>query len=99
MSGCCILFPACQFAGAVVAGVRLPSSVSSSSPVVAAVRVALARSQRLVALAPHTLRVFNAERSHAGPMTSDAPQDALPALAAAAVRPRHSKINVLRSIW
>ncbi len=50
VSGCCVLFPARYVAGAVVACVRLSSSVPSSSPVVAAVRLALARSQRLVAL-------------------------------------------------
>ena len=47
VSGCGVLFPARFVARAVLAGVRLSFSVSSSSPVVAAVRLALARSLRL----------------------------------------------------
>ena len=59
-----VLFPARYFAGAVVAGGRLSSSVSSVSPVVAAVGLALARSQRLAALgvradAPRTRTVLD----------------------------------------
>ena len=61
VSGCCVLFPARFVAGAVVACVRLSSSVPSSSPVVAAVRLALARSQRLAALAPHIARPFTSK--------------------------------------
>jgi len=57
----------------VVAGGRLSSSVSSSSPVVAAVRLALARSLRLAALARYILSPFNAEVSDGSqpPMTFD----------------------------
>ncbi len=50
MSGRCVLFPARFVAGAVVAGGWLSPGVSSSSPVVAAVGLAVAASQRLVAL-------------------------------------------------
>ena len=45
--GCGVLFPSRFVARAVLAGVRLSSSVPSASPVVAAVRLALARSLRL----------------------------------------------------
>jgi hypothetical protein len=51
VSGGCALFPSRFAAGAVLAGVRLSSSVPASFPVVPAVRLALARSQRLAALA------------------------------------------------
>jgi hypothetical protein len=61
-----VLFPARFVARAVVAGVRLSSSVPSSSPVVAAVGLAVARSQRLAALAPHIMHPFNAEVSDGG---------------------------------
>ena len=81
MSGGGVVFPARFVAGAVLAGVRLSSSVPASSPVVAAVRLALARSLRLAALAPHTLRDFNAERSHAGPITPVLQKGKLPAWA------------------
>ena len=84
MSGSSVLFPAHVVARAVVAGGRLSSSVSSVSPVVAAVRVALAASQWLAALAPHALRVFNAKRSHAGRLTPGSQRDGVPALADAA---------------
>ena len=55
MSRCWVLFPARFVARAVVGCVRSSSSVPASSPVVAAVRLALARSQRLVALASHSV--------------------------------------------
>jgi hypothetical protein len=51
VSGCCVLFPSRYFAGAVLACVRLSSCVSSVSPVVAAVGLAVAASQRLAAVA------------------------------------------------
>ena len=51
VSRCWVLLPARFVAGAVVGCVWSASSVSPSSPVVAAVRVALARSLRLAALA------------------------------------------------
>ena len=51
MSGCCVLFPARFFAGAVLACVRLSSSVPSVSPVVAAAGLAVAASLRLAAVA------------------------------------------------
>ena len=68
VSGCCVLFPSRYFAGAVVAGGRLSSSVPSASPVVAAVRVAVARSQRLAALVPQggsrLAQLFPLEKGH-----------------------------------
>ena len=45
--GCGVLLPACVVARAVPARVRLSSGLSSASPLVAAVRLALARSLRL----------------------------------------------------
>ena len=54
VSGGCVLFPSRYFAGAVLACVWLSSCVSSVSPVVAAVGLAVAASQRLAALASHS---------------------------------------------
>ena len=51
VSGRWFLFPSRYFAGAVLACVRLSSCVSSVSPVVAAVGLAVAASQRLAAVA------------------------------------------------
>ena len=56
VSGGCLLFPSRYFAGAVLACVWLSSSVASVSPVVAAVGLAVAASQRLAALAVHRTR-------------------------------------------
>jgi len=68
--GCSVLFPARFVAGAVLACVRLSSSVASSSPVVAAVGLALARSQRVAALARLIVRL------NAAPELQPPPQDA-----------------------
>ena len=59
VSGCCVLFPSRYFAGAVLACVRLSSCVSSVSPVVAAVGLAVAASQRLAALALRCARCLD----------------------------------------
>ena len=51
VSGRCVLFPSRYLAGAVLACVRLSCCVSSVSPVVAALGLAVAASQRLAAVA------------------------------------------------
>ena len=51
--------PASAYRRTVWAVVWVSPSVPSSSPVVAAARLALARSQRLAALASHIVRLFN----------------------------------------
>ena len=58
VSGCCVLFPSRYLAGAVLACVWLSSSVASVSPVVAAVGLAVAASQRLAALGVAVLPSF-----------------------------------------
>ena len=57
--GRCVLFPSRYFAGAVLACVRLSSCVSSVSPVVAAVGLAVAASQWLAALGSHRAQGSN----------------------------------------
>jgi len=59
VSGGCLLFPSRYFAGAVLACVRLSSCVSSVSPVVAAVGLAVAASQWLAALGSHRAQGSN----------------------------------------
>ena len=73
VQSCCVILPARHISSSYVACVRLSSSVSSASSVVAPVRLFLAARQSLAALAVQRLRRAASNASHKRNTTGNAP--------------------------